>query len=167
MALVLNLIADQGSTFNYTLNLLDDNGMPLNVTGKLFRGQFRKSYASVNGTDFVIRVVDATKGVISLFLDAAVTRNAIAGRYVYDIEMYDNTGGVTRLREGQIEFTPAATSTTIIPPTPLPYRLSGSGSPEGIVMASPGYSYVDTTSGTLYFKMTGIAATGWQPFVQL
>lgn len=43
--------------------------------------------------------------------------------------------------------------------------LSGSGSPEGVVSAPPGATYVDTSGGTLYIKVTGTGATGWQVVV--
>lgn len=38
---------------------------------------------------------------------------------------------------------------------------SGAGSPEGVVNASPGLIYADTTNGKLYVKRTGTANTGW------
>lgn len=39
---------------------------------------------------------------------------------------------------------------------------SGSGSPEGVVPADVGATYVDTDApGTLYFKRTGSGNTGW------
>lgn len=41
-------------------------------------------------------------------------------------------------------------------------NFSGSGSPEGVVTASPGATYTDTDApGTLYFKRTGTGNTGW------
>lgn len=41
-------------------------------------------------------------------------------------------------------------------------NFSGSGSPEGVVTASPGATYVDTDSpGALYFKRIGTGNTGW------
>lgn len=39
--------------------------------------------------------------------------------------------------------------------------LSGTGSPEGSVTASPGATYVDVASGALWAKKTGTGATGW------
>ncbi len=39
---------------------------------------------------------------------------------------------------------------------------TGSGSPEGVQTANVGQSYVDTTNGALYFKLSGAATnTGW------
>lgn len=38
---------------------------------------------------------------------------------------------------------------------------SGEGSPEGVVEAGPGESYVDTLNGGIWFKRTGSGDTGW------
>lgn len=41
-------------------------------------------------------------------------------------------------------------------------NLSGEGSPEGVVTASPGATYVDTLNRVLYFKVEGTNTnTGW------
>lgn len=41
-------------------------------------------------------------------------------------------------------------------------NFSGAGSPEGVVTAAPGATYVDTNApGTLYLKRTGTGNTGW------
>lgn len=39
--------------------------------------------------------------------------------------------------------------------------LAGTGSPEGVVTASPGATYYDTSSGAFYAKETGTGNTGW------
>ena len=167
MAIVANLTADQGSSFAAVIDLKDPNGLPLDTTDQLFRAQFRKSYSSANLTDFICQTISSASGKISINLTPDVTRNIKAGRYVYDVEMYNTgSGNVTRVLEGQIEFTPAATTPNVAPPI-YPYRLTGHGSPEGIVSAPPGYSYIDLDANTLYFKMSGYTTTGWQAFVQL
>lgn len=40
--------------------------------------------------------------------------------------------------------------------------VTGAGSPEGVVTASPGVVYQDTTNGLLYVKNTGTGNTGWR-----
>ena len=40
--------------------------------------------------------------------------------------------------------------------------LAGAGSPEGVVTASPGRTYWDTTNKAFYVKDTGTGNTGWQ-----
>ncbi len=43
--------------------------------------------------------------------------------------------------------------------------LSGVGSPEGIVTANPGATYLDTANGFFYAKQTGTGSTGWLAIV--
>lgn len=38
---------------------------------------------------------------------------------------------------------------------------AGVGSPEGVVTASPGAPYIDTSSGSFWIKKTGTGNTGW------
>lgn len=42
---------------------------------------------------------------------------------------------------------------------------SGSGSPEGVVVASPGATYFDTVSSVFWVKKTGDGNTGWYQLV--
>lgn len=39
--------------------------------------------------------------------------------------------------------------------------VTGVGSPEGVVTAPPGTTYLDTSSDSLWFKKTGAGNTGW------
>lgn len=41
--------------------------------------------------------------------------------------------------------------------------LAGTGSPEGVVTANPGQTYVDTLTGDFYWKGSGTGNTGWKP----
>lgn len=167
MAIIANLTADKGSSFAAIIDLKDPNGLPLDITSQNFRAQFRKSYLSENVTDFYCQTISSASGKISINLTPETTAGIKAGRYVYDVEMYNTgSGNVTRVLEGQIEFTPSVTSNSASSAI-YPYRLTGTGSPENIVTAPPGYSYIDTTANTLYFKMSGYGTTGWQAFVQL
>jgi hypothetical protein len=43
---------------------------------------------------------------------------------------------------------------------------AGVGSPEGVVTAPPGATYLDTANGAFYAKQTGILNTGWLPLIQ-
>jgi len=40
----------------------------------------------------------------------------------------------------------------------------GSGSPQGVVTASPGQVYWDSTNKQLWVKESGSGNTGWQPY---
>lgn len=39
--------------------------------------------------------------------------------------------------------------------------ITGVGSPEGVQTATPGTIYLDTSTGSLWVKKTGIGNTGW------
>jgi len=43
--------------------------------------------------------------------------------------------------------------------------LAGVGSPEGVVTATPGTIYTDTSGHTLWSKETGVGNTGWLQYI--
>lgn len=108
MATKANLVIDQGSTFSTDLNMTDDNGDPMNLTGYTAASQIRKWYTSVSPSATFSSSINANTGVITLSLTSAQTNNLVAGRYVYDVEL--TTGSVvSRIVEGIITVTPQVT----------------------------------------------------------
>jgi uncharacterized protein YbcV (DUF1398 family) len=104
------LVVDQGSTFETTLDLVSDDGSVINVAGYVFSGQIRKSYYSTSPTaNLTITVVNAANGNVNITMNSATTANIKAGRYVYDVKMKDNANTVTRIVEGIITVTPQVT----------------------------------------------------------
>jgi uncharacterized protein YbcV (DUF1398 family) len=104
------LTVDQGSTFETTLDLVNDDGSAINVANYLFSGQIRKSYYSANATaNLTITIVNAANGNVNISLNAATTTNIKAGRYLYDVKMTDVANTVTRVVEGIITITPQVT----------------------------------------------------------
>lgn len=108
MGTKLNLLIDQGASFETTLTLTDDNGDVVNLTNYTGAGQFRKHYTSSSYTSFDVTLGGAN-GTITLALTANSTANVTAGRYVYDVEVTDNSGVITRLFEGIVTITPQVT----------------------------------------------------------
>ena len=109
MAIVANLVMDQGSTFSANINVTDASGNALNLTGFSVASQMRKSYASTTSTAFTATINNAAGGGITIALPAATTNNLKAGMYVYDVEITASDSTVTRVIEGQIEVTPGVT----------------------------------------------------------
>lgn len=109
MATYSNLFIDQGSDFNFSVDLATE-GASVNLAGYSARGQIRKSYTSSTATDFIITIDDSD--TLSASLTAAQTGALKPGRYVYDIEILsgDATPIVTRVVEGQIDVTPRVTT---------------------------------------------------------
>ena len=104
---------DQGSTFEETIDLENDDGTKVNVAGTTFSAQIRKSYYSITPTaNLTISVVGAnSNGQIKLSLPAANTANIKAGRYLYDLKMISASNVVSRVVEGVATVTPQVTTT--------------------------------------------------------
>tara|TARA_B100000085_G_C18483721_1_gene488428 strand:- start:324 stop:662 length:339 start_codon:yes stop_codon:yes gene_type:complete len=110
MAIVSNLVIDQGTTFQADIDVTDAAGDALNLTGYTAAGQMRKTYASTTATDFTASIQSASGGTVRISLSATQTTAIKAGRYVYDVEITKtSTGEITRVIEGQIEVTPGVT----------------------------------------------------------
>lgn len=108
MAVVLNLLIDQGTTFELDLNVSSADGSAKNLTGYTVAGQMRKSYYSTTYTAFTANITDATAGQLEITLTAAQTSALKAGRYVYDVEI-TNSSETLRVVEGIITVTPEVT----------------------------------------------------------
>lgn len=110
MAIVSNLVIDQGTTFQADIDVTDAAGDALDLTGYTAAGQMRKTYASTTATDFTASIQSASGGTVRISLSATQTTAIKAGRYVYDVEITKtSTGEITRVIEGQIEVTPGVT----------------------------------------------------------
>lgn len=103
-----NIIINQGTTFSTTINLTDDNGDPIDLTGYTGRSQMRKHYTSSNSQSFTVSL-NSSQGIVSLALTASQTANLTAGRYVYDVEVISGANVVSRIVEGIVTVTPEVT----------------------------------------------------------
>lgn len=108
MAIKANLDIDQGSTFRTTINVTDENDDIVNLTGYTGVAQMRKHYTSSTSYSFTVSISPSI-GTVTLSLTANATSNVVAGRYVYDCELTDTNGAVTRLIEGIATVTPQVT----------------------------------------------------------
>ena len=108
MATKANIIIDQGTTFSTVINLTDDNGDPIDLTGYTGDSEMRKHYTSSNSQSFSIALGGNT-GTVTLSLTAGQTANLTAGRYVYDVEVTSGANVVSRIVEGIVTVTPEVT----------------------------------------------------------
>lgn len=108
MAIKANIIVDQGSTFNTTIDLTDENDQALDLSGYTGLAQMRKHYTSSNAVSFIVSIIPAS-GTVNLSLSANTTATITPGRYVYDVELMDSTGIISRIVEGIVTVTPNVT----------------------------------------------------------
>jgi len=106
------LFLEQGASFNTTIELDDVYGVSYNLYNYSASSQIRKSYYSANAVATFSASVDGPGGQIVLSLSSQQTANIAAGRYVYDILIYDNddvANNTIRILEGIINVTPSVT----------------------------------------------------------
>ena len=106
-AVTHNFIIEQGATLSKVFVWKDSSGEPVNLTGYVARIQSRPSARSetvyINATTENGKIViDAANGKVTLNLSSTETAafDWISG--VYDLELEDSTGIVTRLVQGLI-----------------------------------------------------------------
>lgn len=110
MATVSNLSIDQGTTYTITIGVTDTTGSARNLTGYTGRAQLRRSYYTNTNTAFTVAINNPAEGEIELSLTAANTSLLKAGRYVYDLELVNNsTLEVERIVEGIVTVYPEVT----------------------------------------------------------
>lgn len=110
MATKANLVIDQGTTFSTVINLTNENGDSLALEGYAANSQIKKWYTSQTSIPFNTTINTIT-GSITLELDANISANLHAGRYVYDVNLTNiSTNAVSRIVEGIVTVTPSVTA---------------------------------------------------------
>ena len=109
MAIISNLVIDQGSTFTADIDVTDRYGNVLGLSGYTAAGQIRKTYTSSTSVAFTTNIATPSTGVVSIALSSSQTGIMKPGRYVYDVEITSADNQVTRIVEGQVEITPSVT----------------------------------------------------------
>jgi len=109
MAAFSEIVIEQGSTFNSTLNVEDTNGDAINLYAYTANSQMRKSYYSTTAYTITSNVTGIANGEITLSMSAANTSSLSAGRYVYDVKITSPSSVVTRVVEGIVTVLPSVT----------------------------------------------------------
>ena len=109
MADFVELTIEKGATFSSQITVKDDQGIEQDLTGYTARSQMRKSYYASSKYDFTVVVTSPVLGLITMSMTAANTSNISPGRYVYDVEIENNSGDVTRIFEGIVTVLPNVT----------------------------------------------------------
>lgn len=105
MAVKINIVIDQGATFERTFDMVDDNNQIIDLTGYTGVGEMRKHYTSNTGYSFTVSL-NANNGTVTLSMNNVTTNAISSGRYVYDCEVTDSSNVVSRAFEGIATVTP-------------------------------------------------------------
>lgn len=107
-----NLLIEQGSTFEISIQIFASDDTPRDLTGLTVNAQLRRNYRSRMSTDFTVDVTTPVQGEFKLKLTAQQTQSLRPGRYVYDVEVIDDTVApivVARALQGIARVTPEVT----------------------------------------------------------
>lgn len=122
-----DITIEQGADWNLSMTWRDATGQPVNLTGYTGRMQVRETFASkVKVFDLTTEngliTLDPPNGLVSLRIPAAVSAavpvipaktawvdGKLAQQLVFDLEMIDQAGVVTRLIQGAALFVPEVT----------------------------------------------------------
>lgn len=108
MAIKANLVIDQGADFSTTIDVTDDDGNVVDLTGYTGAAQMRKHYTSSAQTAFTV-TVSPQLGEVTLSMNSETTNALVPGRYVYDCELRSSSNVVSRLIEGLVTVSPQVT----------------------------------------------------------
>ena len=109
MAVYANISADQGTSFSATVTVTSSSGVgAADLTGYTAAAQARRTYTSSTSYPFVAVINTPSQGIITLSMSHSITET-MKGRYLYDVEVTDGSGIITRVIEGQFEVGPGIT----------------------------------------------------------
>ena len=127
MAIYASFTIYQGASFQSTITIVGNDGLPMILTGKTVHAQIRKSFSALTYRSFTCAIISESLGQVSISLTAQQTSGVAftgdtstlllkPGRYMYDVIVSDSanlnlssTTNISRVLEGQIEVTPSVT----------------------------------------------------------
>jgi hypothetical protein len=76
----------QGDTYLHELRIRNSSNTAINITGRTYTGQLRKSKSSEIAISFTTSITDGANGILTFSLTPAQTSNISAGSYIYDLQ---------------------------------------------------------------------------------
>jgi len=107
MATKANLNIDQGADWETVITLKED-GAAIDLQRYTGAGQIRRYYTSSTAINIGV-ALSVPDGTVTLTLDSTTTNSMEPGRYVYDVELTNDLGLVSRIIEGILTVNPGVT----------------------------------------------------------
>ena len=107
----LNITVEQGSTFQYPVQIMEADGVtPVDLTGYTFGGMIRLNYNDATPlATFTINETDLVNGSFAFELTSATTTALSFKRAMYDIEITSPTSVTSRVLEGFVRLSKEVT----------------------------------------------------------
>lgn len=103
-----NIIIEQGTYFEYSIDMNNEDSTPFDLSLYTVKSEFRKHFESANSIEFT--TIKAS-GKLTLILNASVSANCDPGRYEYDVFLYPNGNAnqASKILEGLLTIKSSAT----------------------------------------------------------
>ena len=116
-AIVHNIVVEQGATFRLPVAWKNENQTPVDITGYSAAMQIRQKPDSAQALVSLTHTLTAAgqivlggaQGTIEIVIKHTATSQIPPGDWVYDLELTNPSGDVTRLIMGSAKVTPEVT----------------------------------------------------------
>jgi len=105
-AKIINLVLEQGTDFQSTFTIYNDNGSKLNLTGYTGKGLIKKSTYSSTSYPFSLTFPNRIGGQVKVSMAKTNTSLIEGGRYLYDVVITSPNDFSTRVVQGSVLVTP-------------------------------------------------------------
>ncbi len=102
----INLVLEQGTDFQSTFTIVNDNGSPLSLINYTGISLMKKSSYSSSSYPFTLSFPNRLKGQVKISMTKEQTSPIEGGRYVYDIVLTSGTNFTKRVVEGSVLVMP-------------------------------------------------------------
>ena len=113
MATYYNITGYQGDYIQLTLNIRDNNGSAISLSGYQVRGQVRSNYGATGVLlDLNPTITNTTSGTIAININSYISQDIPVSEHIYDIERYPSgilTGNSIKLMRGKFSILPEVT----------------------------------------------------------
>lgn len=113
-AALVNLLIQQGADFSHVISLQNSDGSPMVLSGYSAKMQIRPAAGSATlilelSTANGRITINGLAGQITLNIPNATTTTLVTGSAVYDLEITDGSGIITRVMQGNVTLSPEVT----------------------------------------------------------
>jgi hypothetical protein len=110
---ITNLLIFKGADFEQDFQLIEDNGIPINLTNCQVLGKIKKFPTSKTFNTFDIIFINKSEGIIKLLMGGSSTLFLTEGRNYFDIFVVYPTSRIELVIKGTIMVEETATALTI------------------------------------------------------
>jgi hypothetical protein len=102
----INLVLEQGTDFESTFTIYNENGTKLNLTNYTGVSVMKKSSYSSSSFPFTLSFPNRLNGQVRVYMNKTLTSTIEGGRYVYDVVLTSPNNTTRRVVQGSVLVMP-------------------------------------------------------------